>query len=334
MAGASFSIVHVGPHTSVQDGGRKRMMRFGVAASGPMDNHGFAVAHAALGNVPGSPAIEISVGGLVVDCTQGSCTFAIAGGGFQVSVGGARHASWTVARISAGERLIVRPGVWGSWTYLAFAGTLQVPHWLGSAATHSQSGFGGGILRSGSPIVIEDASILEAREGDIPLPSEIQPPGAARVVLGPQERFFPAQTIAAFLSQPFALTEAYDRMGVRLSGPDLRPSAMLDMPSEAVARGSVQVAGDGVATVLLADHQTTGGYPKIATVIACDLDRFVQLRSRDRVRFTSVGPEEGIQIARREWNAREAYLSSVRGRATSLSDRLMTLNLIDGAIVG
>ena len=80
-------------------------------------------------------------------------------------------------------------------------------------------------------------------------------------------------------------------------GPSLKPIAFLDMPSEAIVRGSVQVAGDGVATVLLADHQTTGGYPKIATVLDADLDAFVQLRPRDMVAFRAITPEQAIERA-------------------------------------
>ena len=101
-----------------------------------------------------------------------------------------------------------------------------------------------------------------------------------RVVLGPQDQHFTTDAKRLFLSAEFALTDAYDRMGVRLQGPALTIYGSLSMPSEPVLKGSVQVAGDGVPTVLLADHQTTGGYPKIATVLACDLDEFVQLRPR------------------------------------------------------
>jgi allophanate hydrolase len=135
-----------------------------------------------------------------------------------------------------------------------------------------------------------------------------------RVVLGPQEHFFAAETIATLLSQPFTLSDAYDRMGIRLSGPLLRPAAKLDMPSQAIARGSIQVSGDGIPTVLLADHQTTGGYPKIATIIAGDLDGFTQLRSRHQVTFSQVTPEAAIGIARTRHDAQARYLASLGSR--------------------
>ena len=112
--------------------------------------------------------------------------------------------------------------------------------------------------------------------------------------MGPQDEAFTAEALAAFLSQPFRLTDAGDRMGVRLAGPPLDLAVPLDMPSHGVLRGSVQVAGDGVATVLLADHQTTGGYPRIACVIDADIDRFAQLRPRDAVMFEAVTPQAAV----------------------------------------
>jgi 5-oxoprolinase (ATP-hydrolysing) subunit C len=104
--------------------------------------------------------------------------------------------------------------------------------------------------------------------------------------------------ISTFMSDNWRITDVWDRMGVRLAGPSIAPEAALDMPSEPIVRGSVQVAGDGIATVLLADHQTTGGYPKIATVLDCDLDSFVQLRPRDLLAFRPVSPDEAISLSR------------------------------------
>ena len=130
------------------------------------------------------------------------------------------------------------------------------------------------------------------------MPVPARPRHLVRVVLGPQERYFDSATIETLLSRRFALSDAYDRMGVRLNGPSLRPAATLSMPSEPVVRGSIQVAGDGVATVLLADHQTTGGYPKIATMLSGDVDGFAQLRSRDAVSFRAVSPLTAVAAVR------------------------------------
>ncbi|MDF3854482.1 biotin-dependent carboxyltransferase family protein [Paracoccus sp. P2] len=298
MSGTVLSVGFAGPHVSVQDGGRPGLMRYGVPGSGAMDRRSFAAANIALGNPAGAPGIEISLGGLALECLSGTVSFAVAGGGFIVEHAGTRRSSWTVATLRAGERLTVRPGPWGSWCYLAFAGLLRSPRWLGSASTHAISGFGGGRLATGARLVIADAARREEREGSIPCPVAARPRRELRVTMGPQQRFFSAEAISAFLSGTWRMTDAWDRMGVRLAGPSIAPHAALDMPSEPIVRGSVQIAGDGVATVLLADHQTTGGYPKIATVLDCDLDSFVQLRPRDAVAFRPVSPEQAISLSR------------------------------------
>ena len=307
MSEAVLAVSFAGPHVSVQDGGRPGLMRYGVPRSGPMDRRSFVAANLALGNPAGAPGIEVSMGGLILQCLSGAVGFAVAGGGFIVEHAGDRRGSWSVATLRAGEALTIRPGPWGSWCYLAFAGRLQVPQWLGSASTHAISGLGGGRLTHGTQLVIADAA--RRAECRIPCPVTARPRHELRVTPGPQQRFFSARTISDFLSGAWRMTDAWDRMGVRLAGPLIAPQAALDMPSGPVVRGSVQVAGDGVATVLLADHQTTGGYPRIATVLDCDLDGFVQLRPRDRVSFRPVSAEQAISLARTAQRGRAALPS-------------------------
>ncbi len=302
-------VAFAGPHVTLQDAGRKGMMRFGVPASGPMDRKAFAIAQAALRNPPDMAAVEVSLGGVSLDCVEGAVTFAVAGGGFIVQKGAERLGAWQVNTLRAGERLVIRPGPWGSWTYLAFAGHLQAPLWLGSAATHGPSGLGGGKLAAGQDVMIRDARVLPGSEGAIPCPVWARPRPLIHAVPGPQDRFFSVESLEDFGSLPFQLTSAYDRMGVRLSGPALMPQGALSIPSEPILRGSVQVAGDGLATVMLADHGTTGGYPKIATVVSDDLDGFVQLRPKDAVRFKLISPAQAVALARQRAKAFQDYLA-------------------------
>jgi allophanate hydrolase len=238
-------------------------------------------------------------------------TLAIAGGGFIVEAAGGPLGSWHILTLREGERLVIRPGPWGSWCYIAFAGALRTGAWLGSASTHALSGLGGGVIRTGQELEIAEAQIRPVLEGPIPCPVIARPRHTARVVLGPQDRFFGAEALEAFLSARYTLSDAYDRMGVRLSGPALVPEAALGIPSEAILRGSVQVAGDGVPVLLLADHQTTGGYPKIATAVDGDLDGFAQLRPGDPVRFRAVLPAEAVALARGRARAQAAYLAAL-----------------------
>ena len=311
MTTAKLQIIHAGHQVSLQDQGRFGLLRYGVPASGPMDRFAYAIANLALGNPACTPAVEISLGGLTMLCTHGPISFAIAGGNFQSSINNKTLSAWCVATLKTGDTLSIKPGRWGSWCYLALAGNLASRQWLGSASTHGPSGLGGGALVSGGDLTIDHAKTRPERHGSLTCPVSARPRRCIRVVLGPQDRFFSSETQHAFLANPFTLSDAYDRMGVRLAGPLLRPNAALDMPSEAICRGSIQVAGDGVATVLLADHQTTGGYPKLATILTIDCDGFAQLRSRDSVTFEAITAQAAVSALRTHTKGRSAYLATV-----------------------
>lgn len=332
MSDAVLAVNFAGPHVSVQDAGRKGFMRFGVPWSGPMDRRSFAAANIALGNPEDAPAIEVSLGGLMLECLSGIVSFAVAGGGFIVDHAGQKRGSWTIANLTAGEKLAIRPGPWGSWCYLALAGTLQTDRWLGSASTHIMSGLGGGKLTSGMKLAVTDAVQREDREGDIPCPVNARPRHDVRVTMGPQQRFFGADVLAAFAAGPWRMTDAWDRMGVRLTGPLIAPNTALDMPSEPIVRGSVQVAGDGVASILFSDHQTTGGYPKIATVLDCDIDALVQLRPRDTVAFRPVSPQDAIAIARAATKMDHRHRLAISRPRGTFDWRLRNENLIGGVV--
>ena len=314
MTEATLRITFAGPHVSIQDAGRPGLMRYGVPASGPMDRQSFALANAALGNPANHPGIEISLGGLSLHCLTGDVTLALVGGGFIAETKARKLGAWNVLTLRAGETLTIRPGPWGGWSYLAVAGKLQAKAWLGSHATHGSSGFGGGKLTTGQTLTITDPEIHPDREGPVPCPVWARPRHLLRCTLGPQERFFDAETLTTFTSARFETTDAFDRMGLRLRGPALIPAAALSIPSEPILRGSVQVSGDGTATVLLSDHQTTGGYPKIATILADDLDAFVQCRPRDAVMFQAITPAEAIVITRQNAIRFAAFEDRLRGR--------------------
>ncbi|MEO6301147.1 MAG: biotin-dependent carboxyltransferase family protein [Paracoccaceae bacterium] len=320
MTHAVFRVAFAGPHVSVQDAGRYGLMRFGVPASGPMDRKSFAIANAALGNPPDQAGIEVSAGGVSLDCLSGQVSVAVAGGGFIVRAGARMVGSWTVLTISAGDTLTIRPGPWGNWTYLAFAGILQAESWLGSKSTHGASGLGGGRLATAQLITVTKTRVQYDREGPIPCPVWARPRHILRCVPGPQDRFFSTETLAEFTSSRYFVTDAFDRMGVKLRGPALPPISALAIPSEPILRGAVQVSGDGVLTVLLSDHQTTGGYPKIATVIAQDLDSFVQCRPGDAVAFTAISPMDAVLLARTDARRGQSFLE----RLTALSGHPVT----------
>ena len=329
MSDVEFSISFAGPLVTFQDIGRPGNMRYGVSASGPMDIVSFEAANAVLGNETKQTAIEISLGGLILQCHEGSITLAITGGDFLIEYQGQKISSWTVLTLQKGERLSVRAGKSGSWAYLAFSGKLNVKDWLNSSSTHSTSGFGGGVLKTGQKFTLTDASNQENRIGPILKPN-FYTNDLIHAVLGPQDQYFMNTAIKIFSNSIFKVSDNYDRMGMQLTGPKLELKSALSIPSEPVVKGCIQVSGDGIPTILLADHQTTGGYPKIATVISSDINRLVQLRSNQNVEFIIINSNEALQKTRKFLDMKEKYLQKISTSRGTLEQRLMSENLIGG----
>jgi allophanate hydrolase len=317
MSRAVFLIERAGPMTTIQDRGRFGAQRYGINEAGPMDRAAYRTALAALGEAPGPALIETSLGGMALRCIQGDITVALAGGGFRLTIDGETKGSWCVATLRAGQRLEIKPGPWGSWTCLAIAGDIVATPWMGSVATHVPTGFGAGVLKTNDEVVIDNARVLPEREGLLPFPVTGKPRDHVRVVLGPQQQFFTPATIEQFLDTGFTLSGEYDRMGVKLIGAKIPIEGALDMPSQALPRGSVQIPGHGDPLILLSDHQTTGGYPKIAVTIGADQDGFCQLRPRQSVRFSAITPEDAIIAARSRAKAENAYLDRLRRRTNA-----------------
>jgi allophanate hydrolase len=295
-----------------------------------MDRFAHAAANIALGQPATNTAIEISLGGLSITCSSAPLTISLCGGGFTVDHAGERCTSWTVCTLVPGDSLTISAGSWGSWCYLAVAGDLAAHGWLGSTSTHVRANLGGGVVRAGDELLVNAAQVRETHEGHVDPPPRARPTDELRLVLGPQfERFVPEAT-KVLLCSTYFLTAASDRMGARLSGPQLAIDDALAMPSTPIVRGSLQVSGEGVPTVLLADHQTTGGYPQIATVITDDADRVAQLRAGDSVRFVELDPTAAVRAARAAAVSREHELAAVGDRPGFRTRYLLNANLIGG----
>ncbi len=330
MTAAVLHVRRAGPLVTIQDRGRPRLMRYGVPASGPMDPFAHEAANAALGRPLDSTAIEISLGGLSVTCREAPVTVAVCGGSFAVAHRGEACGPWVVRTLAPGDDLTIAPGPWGSWCYLAVCGDLVSRQWMGSSATHVRSGLGGGLLGDGDTIVVDHPSVDPARDGPIDVPPTARPPSTLRVVLGPQLGCLAPDAPATLLEHTYTYTAAYDRMGVRLAGPPLALNDSLAVPSSPIVRGSIQVAGDGIPTLLFADHQTTGGYPIIATVVTADVTRAAQHRSGDTVRFVAVDPADAVASARQAAGERERRLAVIAQRPGLHTRRLLSSNLVGG----
>lgn len=326
-----------GTLTTLQDLGRRGWLRFGVPASGAMDPVGLALANALVGNPPGTAALELTLAGASFAVENGPVRIAVAGGDFPLTLDGEAVAGARSHWLEPGRTIGLGSARAGARAYLAVEGGFRVEPVLGSVATHLRSGIGGWqgrALQAGDALPLEGVAEPRAERA---LPAGFKRPDhpRVRVVLGPQDDHFTPVAVETFLSAEYTVTNRADRMGYRLSGPKLEHARGSDIVSDAIAPGSVQVPGFGEPIVLLADRQTTGGYPKIATVISADLPALGQRRPGERLRFEPVSVE-AAQAARgrlRAWLGALPSLLVPAGHELD-SEHLLGLNLISGVTDG
>ncbi len=289
----NIHVLHPGFLTTVQDLGRPGWAHQGVSASGAADALSLRLGNRLCGNPEGAPALEMTlVGGRFEFGDAG--VICLAGADFGPALDGRPAPLWTALPVRPGQVLQTGPTRGGARCYLCVRGGLDVPLVLGSVSTHLLTGLGG---LAGRPLRKGDA--LAVRPHPQPPPVRLQRlhPAALerlrggdplRVVAGPQADHFTAAAREAFHRAAYRVTETSDRMGLRLAGPALEKSHSADLVTEGAPLGAVQVPRDGQPIILFVEHQTTGGYPKIANVISADFHRLGQLRPRDEVRFEAV----------------------------------------------
>ncbi len=276
-----------GPQTTLQDLGRSEYQRFGVPVSGPMDEVALQAANLLVGNPPAAAGLEFALRGpeLLADS---DCLVAVCGADSWLSVDRRKLPGWMGVRVRAGQKIQAVLGQNGAWGYLAVSGGLAAPPVLGSASTYLRGGFGGldgRALQEGDWL----ASRSEGRFAGQYAGSRLREMGwltvsqdiEVGVVPGPQEEWFGEAGLAVFFNSQFCILTESDRMGYRLEGVEV-PRRKGEMLSEGMVMGSIQVPPSGQPIVMMADRPTTGGYPKIGTVMRADLPRLAQLRPGER----------------------------------------------------
>jgi len=284
--------------TTVQDLGRWGYQHIGVPVAGPMDPYSHRLANRLVGNPDEAATLEVSVVGPEVRF-EDDVTFVVAGATFPLDLDGAAIPVHVACCASAGSRLRFGRSRRGARGYLAVAGGFDVPEVLGSRATSLVSRLGplgGRPLKAGDRLPVGGARGRPiARAVPLALPGG----GATvRVVWGPQDDAFTAAAREAFVSSRFVITPQSNRMGFRLAGPTLAHETSADLLSEATPLGSIQVPASGQPILLMADRQTTGGYPKIATLIAADVPLAGQLDAGDWIAFAPCTRDEAIRAWR------------------------------------
>jgi biotin-dependent carboxylase-like uncharacterized protein len=336
-------VLEPGLGVTVQDRGRVGYRSIGVPVSGALDPLLLAAANALAGNAADAAALEVALAGPALRVLAGTVRLALAGelGGRAIRAGGQAMAvaPWSSATLTPGDSLQLEAVARGIG-YLAVSGGVAVAEVLGSRATYRRASLGG---VAGRPLAAGDrlpcgevsGEPWEERRSPVPL---VHGEGPIRVIPGPQAEHFTAAALEAFLSRPFTVSRDMDRMGLRLEGPPLAHSALgAEIASDGVVPGAVQVPASGQPIVLLADCQTTGGYPKIATVIRADLPRLAHLRPGAVLGFAAVTPAEAAvaRRARAETLARwVAGLESFRPPGAIDQAALYGGNLVSGAVRG
>jgi biotin-dependent carboxylase-like uncharacterized protein len=330
--------------TTLQDRGRFGYQHLGIPVSGALDPVSLGAANLLVGNPPDTAALEIAYQGpsLVVDadsvriaCVGAAAPIELVGG--KGPAGRRRLAMLESARLTRGEELHIGALTGGAVLYLAAAGGFDVPCVLGSRSTLVRAGIGGldgRALAVGDRLPLCQARAAEAEEVRL-AGLNLAPPPSFRIILGPQDDYFTPQALAALSQSSYSVTPASDRMGMRLDGPLLGHSKGYNIISDGIAPGAIQVPGNGLPIVLLADRQTTGGYPKIATVISADLPALGRLTPGAHVRFEVVSIE-AAEAARRAQAAELAGLAQRLSPVPRLAEidegLLQRANLVSGMV--
>lgn len=290
-------VIKPGMLTTVQDAGRWGFQSRGVPVAGPMDPCSHRLANALVGNARDAASLEVTLLGPELEFAS-ERVVAVAGAEFALTLDGRGVPMNAPFIVSSGARLKFGARQRGARAYLAVAGGLATPPVLGSRATHVISGMGG---VDGRPLRAGDAVPLfspPARQTSgapasavVPLPER---EARVRVIPGPQREYFAADAVDVLQSAPYVIGQDSDRMGFRLTGPPLTHVRGADIISDATPLGVLQVPASGQPILLMADRQTTGGYPKIATVITADIPIVGQLAPGDAIRFALCTPREAM----------------------------------------
>ncbi|MEN9560351.1 MAG: hypothetical protein RLZZ502_1562 [Pseudomonadota bacterium] len=301
-----LEILSHGALNSIQDLGRRAYLAQGVSLSGAMDAEALCLANLMVGNAPEAAAIEINVFPFRVRFLTAQW-FACAGAFGQVSHNARAHQGWWSAQAQAGDEVQIAAPEQGTRSYFAVRGGFAVPEVLGSCSTELKSGFGGWqgrALKKNDRLHMHPCEPLARQQAQFGLMPQSRLAGLAmnpplvRVIAGAEYGCFKAEALRDFEHTDHQLSPECNRQGLRLQGPTLRLAQPLELLSHGIVPGTIQVPPSGQAIIQMAEANTCGGYPKIATVISSDLWRVAQLRPGQSLRFQVIEHAQAVEIMR------------------------------------
>ena len=306
----SITVIKPGLQTTVQDLGRNGFAHFGISASGAADSFSLRIGNLLVGNNESAAALELTILGGIYQF-ETDAFIALSGSQFEAFIDDEPIPHQCGVYIREGQILTIGPTLTGARAYLCVRGGVDVPQYLSGKSTHVMSkmgGLNGRPLQKGDTLNIGNLSsvsqpiiIKEKLHVDLSI---------IRINIGLQSDWFSESTWTKFISKLYTVSDLSSRMGIRLKGNNINSERGNEILTEGIPLGGIQVPGGGDPIISFVEHQTTGGYPKIANVITADLCKVGQLKGGDEFKFELVSIEEGEALRL----AQESYIQSLKNR--------------------
>jgi len=314
MSNAYFEILRPGINTTVQDKGRNHMYHVGIAISGAIDQRNYKLSNKIVNNDLSEAVIEFAYQGPLLKLKKGKINFSITGNVlFKIIRKNSRieegicYKNYILEDEEQIDIMSTKNTVYG---YLAVNGGFELEKVWNSYSTNTKANVGS---NNGKKFSIKDIIFIKNHNLEINKETKVNykyvPDNIIRVIKGTNFNFFSSEAQNIFFKQEFLVTKLADRMGVRLSGYKLENTVSTNIKSEGLVRGAIQVPADGNPIIMLSDHGTIGGYPKIGVVISADLDRVGQLIPGSIINFKEVSLEEAQNIFKAYTDETNKYLN-------------------------
>ena len=300
MSSSFFKVLRAGVNTTYQDKGRFGLQHFGIVAGGCMDQESFLLSNIILNNKKTEGVIEFALQGPLLRLVKGKTKIAITGNViFKIihlnakTIDGQCNRSYDLEEGDMIDILATKESVYG---YLSVKGGFNLQPFCNSVSTLAKGQIG---PNEGKKISNEDSIFVKNNNIDkknFSISRILESSNLIRILKGPQYKYFSKDSQKKFLSQNYNITNLTDRMGMRLEGAALKNVVSSNIRSEGITKGAIQVPADGQPIILLTDHPTIGGYPKIANVASVDYDLLVQKKPRTSILFKCIELKEAEQL--------------------------------------
>ena len=291
MSKNTFKVIRPGINTTFQDKGRANLYHLGIPFSGAMDNRNYLLANKLVGNNLTNPVLEFALQGPLLKYFGEKINFAITGDvSFKIKskngeIEGNCYETYEIHDGDEVDLLSTNKSVYG---YLSISGKFDVDYQWGSCSTNTKSNIGaneGKKLQANQIINVSEINNNLGKKKVNYINSKIE---KIRVIKGTNFDYFSKTAISNFFEKEFKVSKLSDRMGMRLEGTKLENSKSSNIKSEGLIKGVIQVPGDGNPIIMLSDHGTIGGYPKIGVIISADYDRLVQIPPGSNIKFQQI----------------------------------------------